>query len=318
MTKVETFLENFITRNKMENASSNDWCISPMPKSSFKQVKVQLNDGKSYDYACRYNVCENAVAVIGTNLPEVFVPYPGYSTNTGNMGQVEDILEKLAIRRDYAVEVDYIFNVNPQKKDLTQCVKYLDFGPESYDKTLMFDKYPSCIYPLTYFIRRILTATSILSHPKMVKPEEVELAKNVILTAMCMDKQMVELKWGPPEDIGVDLAGIHIADKNVIEVFEKIKKELDGNDEWWENHGELQSMSNILGRFASLDTVNDFINKYAHMGAVSIMIRGGFSNLLNAYLSVNPPIESFLDEILNLIDGVGYSETYDILKSYKK
>ena len=43
------------------------------------------------------------------------------------------------------------------------------------------------------------------------------------------------------------------------------------------------------------------------------MVRGGFANLLEAYLSANPPIEEYRAEMRRILDGVGYREAYDML-----
>jgi hypothetical protein len=307
-------IENYKSKNTDAEACTNDWCISPMPGSSVKQVKVRLNDEKAYDYACRYNIGESAIAVVGYQLASNTSIDP--SQNTGKIGQVEDVLEKLAIRRDYAVEVDFVFNSNPVKKDLTQCIKYLSLGAESYNKTLQFGKECAPIRPIIYYIRKILTASSILSHPKMVKAEDIELAKNTIFSNMTIDENMVNLYWGPPEDVGVVLADFHAPDESVKEIFGKITDAIGKGNDWYENSGKLGNMSRVLRRFASLDIVNDFIKKYAHFGAVSLIIRGGFMNLLKAYLSVNPPISEFYDEMCQVLDGVGHNEAFEVLKAY--
>lgn len=313
---VKDLIENFKTTNTIEDACAKDWCISPMPSTTFKQVAVKLHDGKTYNYACRYAATAESVALVGYSIPyNSAIVNP--SVNTGEMGVVVDTFEKLSINRAYAVEVDYIFNQNPAKKDLTQCVKYLNFDLDSYDKTLQFGKEMAPIRPVIYYIRKVLSAASVLAHPKLVKSEDLEKAKNTIYEKMHLDQNMATLYWGPPEDIGVVLADFHAPDDSTLTVFSEISNVFD-NKEWNASLGELGNMRNGVREFVQLDIVNEFVNKYAHFGAISIMIRGGFSNLLNAYLSVNPPIESFLDEMLNRLDGVGYPETYDILKSYKK
>ena len=83
-----------------------------------------------------------------------------------------------------------------------------------------------------------------------------------------------------------------------------------------EGNGELGFANNILKKFAKLESVSNFVNKYAHFGAVSLMVRGGFVNLLNAYLSVNPPIAEFHDEMCQVLDGFGHKEAFEVLKAY--
>ena len=46
------------------------------------------------------------------------------------------------------------------------------------------------------------------------------------------------------------------------------------------------------------------------------MVRGGFVNLLKAYLSVNPPIGSFYTEMLEAIGDNGYPEALSVLREH--
>ena len=66
------------------------------------------------------------------------------------------------------------------------------------------------------------------------------------------------------------------------------------------------------------EQLQDFVNKYSHIGAVSIMLRGGFKNLLEAYLSVNPPIDAFYHEMCEVLSGSGHKQVYNVLRSYKE
>ena len=43
------------------------------------------------------------------------------------------------------------------------------------------------------------------------------------------------------------------------------------------------------------------------------MVRGGFKNLLEAYLSANPPIKEFLAEAKDLLQDTGHPEVYALL-----
>lgn len=307
-------LKNYSTTNSMEDACQKDWCIAPMP-SKVQQVNVKLNDGKSYDYACRYSAGTDSVAVIGWGFPELYSDSIDPSANTGAMGQVNEVLPKLTIKRSRAVEIDYIFNCNPAKKDLTQCVKYLNMGQESYKKTLQFEKELTPIRPITYYIRRILAAASVLAHPKFVSAEDLDLAKIVIFESKAIDEKMRCLTTELPEYVGVVLSDIHTPDSNVNKIFDVISTDLDNNVDWSTDNGVLDYMNQILGKFATLESVNGLINKYSHIGAISIMIRGGFINLLEAYLSVNPPIAEYYDEMCQVLEGVGYKEAFEVLKS---
>jgi hypothetical protein len=47
------------------------------------------------------------------------------------------------------------------------------------------------------------------------------------------------------------------------------------------------------------------------------MVRGGFKNLLEAYLSVSPPINEFITDALDTLDEIGHPETYALLQKFK-
>lgn len=68
--------------------------------------------------------------------------------------------------------------------------------------------------------------------------------------------------------------------------------------------------------FRTIDKANVYINKYEYIGAVSIMVRGGFVNMLSAFLSAEPPISDFYDEMIGYLGNTGSAEALDILKNY--
>ena len=305
-------VKNYKSKNTLSAPCEMDWCISPVLGKT-QQVAVALNDGKTYEYACRYPVSEGAVVVIGRQLPAAACSRVHDSPNTGCMGQVTAVEPKLTIKREHAVEVDYVFISDPTKKELTQCKKFLAMGAESYGKTLQLDKNITPILPITYHIRKILAAASVLAHPKLVTAEDLEQARMTILEKKSIDADMLRLDWGPPEDIGINLAEIHIPSNGAKKELQEIGKLLGNHPSWDCEEGGLNEMSNILKQFASLDAVNDYVNKYAHLGAVSVMVRGGFQNMLEAYLSVEPLSAENLANARKLLKGVGHSEAYALL-----
>jgi hypothetical protein len=84
---MEKLLNNYCTKNMTDDACRKDWFIAPVP-SKVQQVKVQLDDGKSYGYACRYAASEDSVAVIGWKFPELNSDSIDPSVNSGAMGHV--------------------------------------------------------------------------------------------------------------------------------------------------------------------------------------------------------------------------------------
>lgn len=309
---MKKLIENFKSANQVSGASQKDWYISPMSATPIKQVKIALNGGKSYEYACRYDVKPGAAVIIGCDLPVDLYTHALPSANTGAMGTVETVSPKITINRRHAVEIDFAFNIDPAKTDLTKCVKYLKLDSATYDKTLRFDKRVYPIRPITYHARRILAAASVLAHPSLVTKQDLELAEDVILQNPQIDADMQE------DTPGIALYDVHTPDVKVTDSFKKIAHQLGKHQDWDAENGELACWSKIIQKMAGLTSVNDFVSKYAHVAAVSIMVRGGFMNLLTAYLSVNPPIDGYCDEMRALLSDIGNKETFEILKQYHK
>lgn len=313
---LQKLIQNFGTINTSDKPFEKDWCISPMP-GKIQQVRLTLNNNKSYDYACRYGVEEGAAAIVGYSLP-----YYDYDpddvlggASTGCFGIVSQVLPTLKIKRSYAVEVDYVFIPSTNKRAITQCVKYLQFGPDDYEKTLQFGKHTATIRPITYFTRQILAAASVLAHPKLAKPDDLELAKNRIILKKAIDTEMQELEHSPSGDIGMDFSDIQTPDPEIDKVFDLF---LPANKAQYDfKEGLLSNGSELFPLVVFSDECIKHISKYPHIAAVSIMIRGGFKNLLEAYLSADPPIGEFYDEMCQKLDGIGYPEVYEVLKAYQ-
>lgn len=309
-------IENYKTINKCSKPCEKDWCISPLP-GKIQQVHLKLNNNKAYDYACRYSVTEGAAAIVGYSLPDRdYDPFDVYNgENTGSFGIVSQVLPKLTIKRSYAVEVDYVFIPETNKRAITQCATYLRFGPDDYDKTLQLGKHIATIRPITYFTRQILAAASVLAHPKLAVPDDLELAKNRILEKKTIDSKMQWLEHSPGGDIGMDFSDIQVPDLELDHIFDRFVPDNIDKSEF--NEGLLVNGSSIFPIVVFSDQCINHISKYPHFAAVSIMIRGGFKNLLEAYLSVDPPIGEFYEEMCQKLEGVGYPEVYEVLKAYQ-
>lgn len=298
--------QNYAVVNPVADAVEKNWCISAKLLSSVQQATVEFASGKSYNYASRYPVAEGDVAVIGKTLPDLTGDRIEPSATTGSFGVVSEALPKLEIKRSHASELDFVFTTNVAKKQITDCAKYLDM--DGNEKTLQYGKKTQSFYPITFLIRKLLAAASIIAYPKFAGDANVEKAVAYIAQPQIITKTMAALEWAVPysrADICLDDIHIAIAEKNIA---------------------ELQAMGLSYMKDGALigddrgndipDIVNAYVNKYAYIGAVSIMVRGGFANLLKAFLSANPPVASFHDEMLEDIGSNAVPEALNILKEY--
>ena len=57
--------QNYASVSPYQNSESANWCLSAKFLGKKQQARVELPDGKSYDYISRYPVREGDIAIIG-------------------------------------------------------------------------------------------------------------------------------------------------------------------------------------------------------------------------------------------------------------
>lgn len=295
--------QNYRTTNPDLTAGGKDWCISTRLMKTIKQATVSSGKGKPVIFASRFPVSEGDVAVAGNSFvcSAEFLASP--TDKTGLMGIVTGTASKLEIRRTEATELNFVFSAHANKTAIKDCIDYLDAKADT--DTLLYHFQNFIMYPITYRIRKIMAAASILSHKDLADASAVNKAKDYLMS---------------PQIIGEEIGGItrFIEDEYPGIDFCDIQVDIEGK-----NEDELSSLisDGLLecdDRYdANIDPLMDqYVNKYSYIGAVSVMVRGGFNNLLRAFLSVDPPIKAFFDELLRDIGDCGQPATLEILRQY--
>lgn len=297
--------KNYSSVNTVKDAAEKDWSLTGIFKKSLQQATVQLESGKEYTYACRWPFKEGDVAIVGNTLIQNDIDIE-QSPNSGLFGIITYAEPKLTIKRSHAVELDYVFTESATKKNLTDCAKYLK-SPLDF-KTVQYEKYSRNYFPLSLYIRKLLAAASIIAHPKFVTADDIEAAKKYI--GEKQDVSELNLLVGPPEEAGLNFTDTQI---NTRGKSKKYLQELGIKPDY--------DMCDFMGLsreeyFKVIDKANVYVNKYIYMGAISIMVRGGFVNLLEAFLSAEPPIRDFNDEMIGYLKKTGNTEALDVLKTY--
>ena len=298
--------KNYLSANTSADAAEKDWSLTGIFKKSVQQATVQLKNGKEHQYACRWPFKEGDVAIIGNKLIQNYI-FIEQSPNSGLFGIITYAEPKMTIKRSHAVELDYVFTENTTKKIISDCIKYLE-SPLDF-KTLQYEKYTENYFPLSLYIRRLLAAASIIAHPKFATADDIDAAKKYI--GEKQDLGELRLQVGPPEAAGLNFTDTQIDTNGKSEEYLKelgIEPEYDMYD--------FMSLSDEK-YFKIIDSANVYINKYTYIGAVSVMVRGGFVNLLKAFLSAKPPINGFYDEIIDFLGDTGNAEALSIVKNYK-
>ena len=282
---------NYQTVNTTPHPEGKAWCISPKFQKSAQQVAVEMNDGKSYNYACKFPVAEGDVVVIGKQLQKDNIDSAWGVATTGSMGIASDIKPKLEIKRSHAAEIDFVFTQNVDKKLITACSKDLELDTDSGILKSWSSSYIKAIYPISLLIGKLISAASIIAFPEFASKDAIQTARDYICKPQFLDETIWSLTtmypWYPDVyfcDIHIDVNGKNEEELNAVGV-ELTDGALPGDD-------REDTPSGVI---------NQYVNKYVYMGAISIMARGGFVNLLGAFLSANPPISDFLDEIISAI-----------------
>ena len=212
----------------------------------------------------------------------------------------------MTIKKSHAVELDYVFTESVSKKNITDCKKYLE-SPLKFE-TLQYGKMSENYFPLSFYIRRLLAAASIIAHPKYAAADDIEAAKRYIGEKQDVGK--MDLWVGPPEPAGLSFTDTQI---NTDGKSEEYLQEL-GIDAEYEMYDFMGLPATEYDRI--INSANVFINKYAHIGTISLMVRGGFVNLLKVFLSAEPPINEFYDEMIGFLGDTGNTEALDVIKNY--
>lgn len=276
--------ENYRTINTTASADNKEWGLSAKVLGTLQQIELQLNDGKSYKYLTRFAAKEGDVAIVGNAFLKNYEPSEPMAT-TGQMGIATEVLDKAVIKKNHAGEMDFVFTSEMDKKEVQNCVKYLYMPTDM--KNYCYNKFVAKCYPITYLIRKVLAAATVLSFDKFSKDDEKAYARDFILSNHTFEDDLFyNVDPGTPYGGALSLIDVHIDQGNKpADYLDSLNIGLEG--------GCLEQ-GEELGSDSKLD---DYINRYVNIGAISIMVRGGFCNLLKAYLSTGINIDAYKKEL---------------------
>lgn len=273
--------KNYLTVGEHENAVNKRWCLSVVAAKPIAQMKIKLNDGKAYNYFSKFSVQENDLAVIGNGLIGIDNIANEPFESTGQMGMVVG-QATAKLNRSRTAELDFVFTPVVEKTHITACSKYLKVQCDK--KTLCAGREVWNVYPITLLIRKLLAAVSVLAFPDLATKVQIEEAQEYLNEMYIIPEEAKTLTYTDfPKDRKTRWA------KEDIHVY-KASGKITGNDAT--------------------------VYKYIHIGAVSLMLRGGFVNMLQAYLNANPPIKAFYNTLVSEATQVGAPEAIEILKKY--
>ena len=295
-------IKNYETVNPIDDAEDEDWSLTGCFRSSIKQATVLLCNGKENKFASRWPFEEGDLAIIGNTLirDEKEIEQNEYS---GLFGEIIYSEPKLSLKKSTATELDYVFTKQNTKKAVKECVKYLDKPVDN--KTVEYGNFPMNYFPLSFVIRRLLAAASVIAHHDYASEEEINRAKDSIGKAQDLNEMDIRHVWMRAP--GFDFTDVQVNTKSYI----KNLKELGMKPCYLFDDNDYDTLP------FDYHKANIYLNKYSHIGAVSVMVRGRFINLLIAYLSAEPPIQDFFNEMVGYLKTVASPKAIKVLEDYR-
>ncbi len=325
-------MERTKTVNAMTNADAakESWYLSMKPASPKQTLSVKINDGRSYKYL--------GAGIVNFGDP-VVIDYGGATSY--QMGNVDGIENGITVKRSHTLKALFTFTTNPGKTEIKKnaaAVSGLDFVEEvkSYYYAGKNDSPEDKFRIVDYLVNSVLSAISVVAFPKLSSAEVVNDAKaflaegrpvpGIVFGKEYYDKYFivnygdyftdkyegeVALTGHYPE-WQEDLKNTDLIKKGVFEEF--------GIKPTWNKdetvcYLRFRSGGKKREKFA---TENEaflaFTNELVLRSALSILIRGGFVNLLEAALSVEMPIKGFYDKLKVFAKEVGSKKCLELLE----
>lgn len=325
-------MERTKTVNAMTSADAakESWYLSMKPASPKQTLSVKINDGRSYKYL--------GAGIVNFGDP-VVIDYGGATSY--QMGNVDGIENGITVKRSHTLKALFTFTTNPGKTEIKKnaaAVSGLDFVEEvkSYYYAGKNDSPEDKFRIVDYLVNSVLSAISVVAFPKLSSAEVVNDAKaflaegrpvpGIVFGKEYYDKYFivnygdyftdkyegeVALTGHYPE-WQEDLKNTDLIKKGVFEEF--------GIKPTWNKdetvcYLRFRSGGKKREKFA---TENEaflaFTNELVLRSALSILIRGGFVNLLEAALSVEMPIKGFYDKLKVFAKEVGSKKCLELLE----
>lgn len=264
------------TINATPKAEEKNWCLTLKAAKPIKQAGIKIGN-RTYQYASYYEIDKNDVAVIGAkNQPKT----------QGEMGIVESTLDKLEIKKNYAADLAFVFTDKADKKMIAACKKYI---ADDNDKP---DADGTNLYPVTFKVRKLLAACCIVAYHQLANQDDIKEAIKYI------------------DDVQ-SMSDIPAASYQSFEFYDYYGSESPEVGSGWLSADEYFEMAG--DEEVKFD---DEFNKRVFCDAVALMLRGGFVNLLEALLSVDPPIGSFYKDIVKSVGNAYNPTAMKVLKAY--
>lgn len=312
-------MENGVTINHQgfDYAAAENWYLSCMPIKPIPKVKIRFEDGREYIYKGKNTLKIGDVAVIGRGCNTSF-----------EMGEVTAV-GVAGGGKSYMSNAQYVFSTSPSQDEIKKMsgriFDYQDVDT-AFKKLIPEMVCATVSIPVVDIeIENLLFSICILAHEKLATPAAAKKAKG------CLEK---------PKHLCGELFGLRMEERFYAVSDPCLQLNFSGYYPHWEDDFLTQSLCNaietqrdiyidensICYKKCSIDLeklINEnkdfacFYNELIFRSALSLIIRGGFVNLLRAALGVHMPIESFFEKLMDLAKETGSTHCYQLLDEHK-
>lgn len=324
-------IEKTINSMSFEKAAEKKWYLSMTPASPKQTLEVAFNDGKAYKFL--------GTGKVNIGDP-VIIDYGGASSY--KMGNVTEAVNGITIKRTHALKPLFVFTTEPDKTDLKKNAKALKGLDDETDLKAAFsairgiDLAENGFHVIDYFVAGVLNAISVIAFPELSGDKAVENAKAFLAVAKAVpgfvfggeasnlfyDAISSAFPVYPEEnEYSVSFTGFYPGWKEALLSCSIWDNKMTKVDKYWSEKENAYFLSMAHGT-GTLQTTfkksSDFImltNELVFRSALSIIIRGGFLNLLDAALSTQMPIAEFYDDVVAFAKDIGSDACYQLLKS---
>ena len=308
-------------------ASEKNWFLSTKPVSPKQTISVAFENGKTYKYL--------GTSRVKTGDP-VVIDWGGATSY--HMGNVDSIEDGVTIKKAHALKTLFVFSTDPDRteikrngqgmsclEDVKDIESYFNLGqPNSEDRFRIID----------FLVTGVLNAITVVAFPALSKPETVKAAKEYLKIEKTVPSLMFTKEF-TDHYYGEFWGGIKYAEQAEVALtgfypgwMEQIKKckglsasalkslgiEVDITKDVYYMYFSEGSQK-LEKYFSECDAFKQLANELVMRSALSVLIRGGFVNLLKAALSTQMPIKSFYHQLIAFADEIGSKECSALLKT---
>ena len=322
--------EETISALPFTESSVKNWYLSSKPASPKQTLSVRFQDGKQYKYL--------GTGKVNVGDP-VLIDFGGATSYM--MGNVVKAEKGILIDKEEALKPLFSFSTDPGKAEVKENAEGIKKLEEIDEVASFFDTGAGASNEekfriIDYLITGVLNAITVIAFPKLSSDSTINEAKAFLaqekpIPSIVFSKAFTDPYYGVWFDIlryadcaEVAFTGHYPGWENDLlncsfwesQEFKSLQLETEWNSKETAYYLYFKDGSRELEEyFSSCKEFMAITNELVMRSALSILIRGGFVNLLNAALSVEMPIKGFYQKLISFADEINSTECSKLLKS---